>query len=409
MEHENLEKYAKLILDVGINLQPGQSLVIKGEPIHWYFVDILQRVAYQKGAKFIKTDLQHACSRINKIENQKDEYLEHLPSYLDKEYKTYVDEKWAMIHLDGLEDPDCFENLDQKRNSIVERTYREKAKPIMFAAMSGICHWTIAPVPTPKWAQKIFGGLANQDAVKRLWDTLIPILRLDQNDPQVAWKEHVIALKKRIKFLDEKELDYLHFQGPETDLKIYLNQVSAWTGGSFTSSENHSFVPNLPTEEIFTTPDFKRTTGKVKITKPVKVLGKSVENAYFEFEEGKVVNFRAENNQESLEKYFDIDPQARYLGEVALVDQTSPITQSNHVFHSILLDENASCHIALGRGISSAIRGGNKMNEKELSEAGCNMSLLHTDFMIGSPELNVTGFNKEKEPVKIIEKGIFQI
>ncbi|MCK5073626.1 MAG: aminopeptidase [Bacteriovoracaceae bacterium] len=409
MDEKILRKYAELVINTGVNLQEGQCLSIKGEPIHWHFIDLLQEIAYKRGAKFVKSDIQSSCSRINKIKYQKDEYLGHVPPYVENEIDYTVKEKWAFIYLEGLEQPDCYESLDPQRNATVEKAWREKSKNLMSAAMNGVCHWTIAPIPTPGWGQKIFGGTPDEKNTKRLWDTLVPILRLNHEDPEKAWREHDRNLKKRIDVLEKMQLDHLKFTGPDTELFVYLTPLSRWCGGSFTSSEGHSFIPNIPTEEIFTTPDFRKTSGKVKVTKPVMVMGKHVEDAFFEFKDGKVVNFTAGKNLEILEKYFEIDPQAKYVGEIALVDMNSPISKTNKIFHSILLDENASCHLALGRGISSAVKGGDKMNEDELKKTGHNISLLHTDFMIGSPEINITGVKRDGQEVNIMENGYFKI
>jgi len=409
MNENILEKYAKLILNVGINLQSGQNLIIKGDACHWDFVTILQKVAYQNNAAIIKTELTPPTDLTNRVKYQKAEYLNRTPSYLEHEIATLIKEKWAFIRLEGSSDPDAYESLDQSRNAILEKAYREKSSPLFGAYMSGDCHWTIAPVPTLKWAQKIYGSDDTNNNTQRLWETLIPILRLDHESPTLAWQKHNEMLAQRITTLERFNLEYLRFQSLETDLKIYLSRHSKWAGGCFQDAQGVRFNPNLPTEEIFTTPDYRKTSGHILITRPVMVLGKYVENAWFEFSNGQVVNYKASKNVECLDKFFEIDKQAKYLGEVALVDLTSPISKTNTIFHSILLDENASCHIALGRGITAALKNCENMTKEEIDAIGCNHSLLHTDFMVGSKELKVDGYCCDGNTVSIIKDGHFAI
>src|SRR3989339_879506 len=183
MNEKFLEKYAQLIIKVGINLQNGQNLIIRGDACHWDFVNILQKVAYQNNAAIIKTELAPPTDLTNRVKYQNAQYLNRTPSYLDYEIQTLIKEKWAFIRLEGSSDPDAYEALDQSRNAILEKAYREKSSPMIGAYMNGDCHWTIAPVPTFKWAQKIYGTQnKNSDYTQKLWDTLIPILRLDHED-----------------------------------------------------------------------------------------------------------------------------------------------------------------------------------------------------------------------------------
>ena len=409
MNNQLLEKYANLIIKVGVNLQKGQCLIIKGEHTHWEFVNLLQQVAYKNGAKYIHTDLQAPFSKLNQNKFQHEEFLNFIPKFIDSQIAEYVEDRWSIIHLDGKADPNCFESLNQEKNAIIEKVIREHGKRFSCAALSGKCCWTIAPLPTPGWAQKVLGGKASEENKNALWEILIPILKLDKSDPVKAWQDHSDRLKERISILDQSDIDYLHFTGPGTDLKIYLSQYSRWQGGAFTSPEGNPFMPNIPTEEIFSTPDFRKTEGRIKVTKPVNVLGKDVVDAYFEFKNGQVNKFSASIGEDTLAKYFEIDPTAKYLGEVALVDTSSPIYMADKIFHSILLDENASCHIALGRGISTAIIGGDKMSEEELKNVGHNNSLLHTDFMVGSSEVSVTGVLHDGQKLRIISNGLFNI
>lgn len=408
--NESIEsKYIELILKNGISIQEGQCISIACDPIHWEFVNKLTKRAYELGAKYVRADLNHAYHQIARTNFSKKEFLTYVPTYQKSMTDTYVNEKWSLIRFDGAADPDINKQMNQDSNSIITKSMLEVTKPLRDSIMSGANSWTIAALPTQKWAAKILGVEPSQDAVNKLWEVMIPIMRLDQENPTQAWIEHGNNLAKRSKFLTENQFDYLHFVSKDTDLKIYMNQGSKWEGGAMKNSAGHTFFPNLPTEEVFTAPDFRKTVGKVKVTRPVNVLGDQVEGGWFEFQDGVVTNYGADYGKHLLDKYFEIDPKARALGEVALVDCNSPIFTSRKVFHSILFDENASCHIALGRGIASAIEGGKNMSEEELLKHGCNMSLLHTDFMIGSNDLDVVGVKKNGDKVTIIKQGNFTI
>ncbi len=409
MDQKFLERYADLLLGMGVALDEGRALSIACEPVHWDFVNILIKKAYQAGAKYVKVDLQHALAGIYRANYSKEEYLSYVPPYFAAEIETFLDERWSLIRLDGKEDPDIYKMIDQERNGIITKATREVAKPLRNAVGSSKVSWTVAAVPTKAWAAKVMNMEPSDEAVEAFWEVLIPILRLDHEDPVQAWREHSDKLRRRSTFLTESQFDYFHFTGPDTDLKVYMNPRSQWEGGSSISEDGRVFFPNLPTEEVYTTPNFRKTEGRVKVTRPVSVLGDQVEGAWFEFKEGKVVDFGADYGKHIIEQYFEIDPNARYLGEVALVDENSPIARSGKIFHSILFDENASCHIALGSGYPSAIKDGDNLSEEEQREVGCNVSLLHTDFMIGSKDVDVTAYTHDGTAVPIIEKGSFVI
>ena len=255
----------------------------------------------------------------------------------------------------------------------------------------------------------LFCGEADGDNISNFWDVLIPIFRLDKKNPTQAWKKHIAELRQRSKLLNEAELSWLHFKGPGTDLKVHLSPKSIWCGGGMTTVDNRYYLPNLPTEEVYTTPDFRKTEGRVSVTRPLKIFNQNVERAWFEFNEGKVVDYGAEKGKEVLKQYFKADPRAMFLGEVALVDVNSPIYRSGKVFDSILLDENAASHIALGRGIPFAIQNGTTLAEDALEKLGCNNALLHTDFMIGTSDMNVTGRRFDGSYIDIIKAGRFVI
>ena len=239
---------------------------------------------------------------------------------------------------------------------------------------------------------------------------LIRVLRLDKTDPVAEWKSLGEKLISRSKVLTEMNLDKLIFTGPGTDLEIGLNKGSFWLGGPAKAANGRAFLPNIPTEEVFITPDYNRTNGKVKVTKPVKVLENSLTGIWFEFKDGKVIDFGSDNCTDILEKFLNTDEGARFLGEVALVDKNSGVHRSGYIFNSILYDENAACHIALGRGFPSCFSNKDELiTPEEMKKSGCNYSLVHTDFMIGSEVINVTGVTQDGKKVEIIKDGEFKI
>ena len=395
--------YADLLLRVGLNLQPGQNLMIGGEPVHWDFANVLAEQAYALGARYVDTMLVHPAFTKVRIQHSPEEYLSYFPCYAEAKFRGMVDEDFASLRLEGSAFPHLFQDIDQDRNAILTKARNGVRAPFRSAAMSGKVAWCVAGVPTDAWAERVLGE-ASADA---LWEELVPILRLDQEDPVATWKGLAEALLRRSTCLNERHLVRLHFEGPGTDLSVSLLARASWCGGSIVRPSGEAFVPNLPTEEVFTSPDYRLTTGRARVTRPVEVLGHEVVGAWFEFVDGRVVDFGADEGRSRLETFFDIDPRARSLGEIALVDGASPIFKSGHIFHSILFDENAACHMALGSSYADTYENGGEMSEDALYEAGLNQSILHTDFMIGSEEITVTGYTSDEEAVSVIEAGRF--
>jgi len=403
-----LEKYADLVLDFGINLKPGQKIRINGEIVHKDFVALLAKKAYQRGAQYVHTDLSIPMLGINRSHHQKDEYLDYVPAFAKAQVEQYIQERWSLVSVGGMEDPEINKRMNQDRNSVITKAGMQISKPLSHAAITGVCPWTIVALPTQKWAEKVTGKKGKR-AVDLMWKDLISILRLNKKSPIESWRKHSELLKARGEKLNGMHLQSLHFTGPGTDLWVGLSSRALWHGGAMKSEGNGDFFPNIPSEEIFTSPDFRLTEGRVSVTRPVNVLGDQVIGAWFEFKGGEVVKYGAKYGKNLIENYFKIDPKAKRLGEVALVDGSSPIFKSKRVFHNILFDENAACHIALGRGFPIGLTGGANLSEAELENEGCNQSLLHTDFMIGSEKVSVEGLRADGSVVPIIKNGKFVI
>lgn len=406
LEAKAFDTYAKMLVEL-LGLQPGQGLVIKAEPANWPVLLAIAEAAYDRGATYVMPMVESSALHRVRVEHAPAESLEFIPDDRGAWQKQFAREGWALISVKSPDDPDILSGINPDRHSRVIGAQQEHDQPWREKLMSDELQWLVAAAPTQKWAAKVLGTKPSSQSQLALWQLLKPILRLDREDPAGFWREQSERLARRARHLDGLQLRELHFTGPGTDLTVGLSDRAIWTGGAAQTPGGVAFMPNIPTEEVFTTPDFRLTEGTVKVTRPVMVLGDLVEGASFTFEKGKVIKFSADRGEETLRRYITRDEGSAYLGEVALVDGSSPIYRSGHVFYNILLDENAACHIALGNAYPDCIQGGLEMNKEELRAAGSNVSLQHTDFMIGSGEIDVTGTDASGEAVPIISAGTF--
>lgn len=411
MNDSYIKKYCELIIKAGVNLYKGQCLAIFCGASEVGFAIKLSETAYSEGAKYVDIILKsNELPKLRVEKNQNISELEFVPNYIFSRNIELVAEDWAYIGIDNLEEIDFLKSIDPEKFSIISKKDQEKGLSISKAIMTSRIAWCLLAVPGPVWASKIFNKDPDDKLTDKLWENLIKILRLDKNDPVAEWKANGEKLMERSRILSEMKLDKLFFKGPGTDLEIGLNKNSLWRGGMVRAQNGRNFIPNIPTEEVFTTPDYRRTNGKAKVTKPVKVMENLINDITFEFKDGKVVKYNSKPDTNILEKYLNTDEGASYLGEVALVDKSSEVNKSGLVFNSILYDENAACHIALGRGIPFCFSNKEELlTPDDMKKNGCNYSLVHTDFMIGSDEINVTGVNHNGKKIEIIKDGEFKI
>lgn len=399
-----LEKYAELAIRTGINLKENEGLILSANEAGLPLARKIVAKAYAAGAKHVEFQFRDDAMSILRYKHAKEYVFEDFPQFkIDALEAMYKDNYHQLFII--APDPELLKAIDGDLIAKDQKTASQAVAPIMKYRMTGMTKWSIVAVPSIPWAKSVFPELSDEEAVAKLWDNIFQATRVDQEDPVEAWKNHDSNIKKYQKFLNEKDFEKLHFKGPGTDLEVYLADAHHWMGGSKESQAGAPYVANIPTEEVFTTPHKMKVNGTLKSTKPLSLNGKLVDDFGFTFKDGQVVDYYAEKGYDVLEKLMANDEGAKYLGEVALVPDDSPISNTGILFNNTLFDENASCHFALGRAYSYAMKDGATATQEELLERGANFSLIHVDFMVGGPELEITAYEKDGTAVSIFTKG----
>jgi aminopeptidase len=406
--------YAELLIKIGVNLQPGQALRIGAELEHREFARLVCAAAYQAGARYVQMDWADTPIARNRLLYSQPDYLDFFPEYEVARHHEMADDRWARLTLVGAEFPTIFDDVDP---AVMRRVASVRSKKVKFytqAVMASQIQWCVAAVPTAAWAKQVFDSLSADEATTKLWQVILRMCRVDQTDPVAAWRQHDHNLKQVANFMARNQVRSIRYfdptpgpdDKPATDLMIGLTDHPVWIGGSSFTPGGVEFQPNMPTEEVFTTPHNQRAEGWVRTSKPAFPFEREVTNAYFRFAQGELVEFQTEKGQEVLEQFFQI-PGARRLGEVSLVDERSPVNQSGLIFYETLFDENAVCHMAFGRAYPEGLENGSALSEEELRAQGVNESDTHVDFMIGTPSMQVTGLCQDGREVLIMHKGQF--
>ena len=394
---ERLETYARLAVQVGLNLQPGQVLGINALVEHAPLARAIARQAYENGARYVDVLYSDQHVRRAHIAAAAEDQLGFSPPWLVERLRNLGEIGGALVAITGNPEPELYADLDGER--VGKARMREVAEESL-KLTDGLCNWTIVAYPNEGWAQTVFG----EPDVERLWAAVGAAVRLDEADPIAAWRDHIARLQQRAASLNERRFDHLRYRGPGTDLAIGLHPDSEWQA-ALDESRGIKHVANMPTEEVFTTPDARRVDGTVRSTLPLQIQGNIVRGLEVRFADGRVAEIRAESGEEVMRTHAATDDGAARLGEVALVDGHSRVGKTGLVFYDTLFDENASSHIALGASIVQAVPGASEQTAEERHARGVNHSSIHTDFMIGSNELEIDGVTADGEAVPIIRNG----
>lgn len=405
LSHETkLDRLAEVAVRVGLGVAPGQEVVMTAPLDAVPLVRKITEHAYKAGAAVVTTLFTDEEATLLRFYYAPDESFDRVPEWLHTAIANAYRSGAARLAISGS-NPALLAGQDPKKISRVNLTLSKASRPALDLITRHEINWTIVACATPAWARLAFPNEPEEVAVALLWNAIYAATRIDVPDPVANWREHNATLQGRARFLNEKRYSALHFKGPGTDLRVGLADDHEWHGGGTTALNGLACIPNLPTEEVFTTPHKDRVEGTVTSTKPLSYQGMLIEGIQVRFEGGRVVEAKASKGQDILQSMLDTDTGARQLGEVALVPNSSPISKTGLLFWNTLFDENAASHIALGQAYSTCIRGGDSLDPAQLAAKGANDSLIHVDWMIGSGHMDVDGIGAEGRAEPLMRQG----
>jgi len=407
LNQAQLKKYAELLVRSGGNVQKGQPVFINCDIVNAEFARMVQDYAYKAGASEVRINWGDDESTRTWYIHSADSLFDEYPQWMVDRMKHYDDRGVVYLHINSSS-PDLLNGVDTDRLRRFLKASREALKPHSELTMSTKIRWSLVAAPSLRWAAMVFPDLREEEAVEALWKAILKGARADGENPIKDWEIHRDSFKKRTEYLDNKGFKALHFTNSlGTDFTIGLPKNHRWMGGGGNDPNGiHCFL-NMPTEEIFTAPDKNHAEGKVVASMPLSYQGNLIEDFSITFKNGRAVDYQAKAGKEILKSIIEMDEGSCYLGEVALVANSSPISQMNTLFYNTLFDENASSHLALGKAYPKCLENGLNMSKEELAQAGINESLLHVDFMFGTADMHVDGIAEDGTRTVVMENGEF--
>lgn len=400
-----LDKYADLIIKRGVNVQPGQTIILYAAVDEAYFARKIVRAAYQAGAREVVLEWSDQQITEDFLTYAPADRLENIPAYEVAKANELMDNYASRISLVS-QDPDGLSNVDPIRLDTFTKSKQKALGRVREATMKDDISWLVVAAAGQKWAEKVFPNLDGTDAVERLWAEILKDVRVDEtSDALENWTTHIENLKDKADWLNKQNFKELHYKNDKSDFKIGLATGHIWEAAFSHDKAGHIFIPNMPTEEVFTAPDNRHINGHVAATLPLSYQGNLIENITLDFENGRIVKATATKGRDVLEKLIATDDGSKSLGEVSLVPDPSPIAQGGVLFYNTLFDENASDHLAIGAAYASNITGGKTDKPEDLAKRGWNISDVHVDFMIGSSDMMIDGVTHDGTVVPVFRSG----
>jgi aminopeptidase len=399
-----LDRLAEVAVRVGLGIVPGQELVMTATLDAVPLARLITAHAYKAGASLVTPLFTDEELTLLRFRYAPEASFDAAPSWLFEGMAQAYRNGSARLAITG-NDPSLLSQQDPERVSRMNRATSKAYRPALELIARHEINWTIVACATPAWAAAVFPNVSRDEGLARLWEAIFAASRADQPDPVAAWKKHDADLHGRAERLNEKRYSALHFRGPGTDLRVGLADDHLWLGGGTTARNGRYCIPNMPTEEVFTTPHKDRVEGRVTSTKPLSYSGTMIEDIFVRFEAGRIVEAHAARGEQVLQRMIETDEGSRRLGEVSLVPHSSPIASSGLLFMNTLFDENAACHIALGQAYSTCIKNGDTLTPEQLASRGANESLIHVDWMIGSNHIDVDGISADGNSTPVMRGG----
>ncbi|HBI8422301.1 TPA: aminopeptidase [Enterococcus faecalis] len=403
--NENLKKYARLIAETGVNVQDNHTVVLQISVDQAPLARLITEEAYRLGAAEVIVQWSDETIQREFLAHAATDRIENVPQYKIDQTDDWIAKGASRISVVSS-NPDALAGVDAQRVAAFQAANGKALVNLRKATQANKVSWTVVAAASEGWAAKVFPELAtSEEQVDALWNEIFKTTRIYEENPVIAWNIHDKKLQEKAAELNEQQFTALHYTAPGTDLTIGLPKNQLWEGAGSYNARGEEFMANMPTEEVFTAPDSRRVDGYVSSTKPLSYAGTIISGMKFTFKDGKVVDFSAEQGEEALKNLLAIDEGAKHLGEVALVPDPSPISQSGLIFYNTLFDENASNHLAFGSAYAFNLQGGTEMSEEELAEAGLNRSQTHVDFMVGSDKMNIDGIKEDGTIVPVFRNG----